>query len=203
MTASAPTHSMAVRHILHACLGIAIAGLGLIADRQTLLPLLGVLTALAFAIETLRFALPDMNAWLTHRFGPLVKARERRAVSGATYLVLSALLTFALFDARIAALAVAYTAWGDPLASIVGGRAGHWRWRGKSMEGAFAFLVGGAAAGLLLGPLGANISLAARLLGAASAAVIELLPLRLDDNITAPAGSAIVMALVVALASGA
>ena len=203
MTARPPAPSMAVRHILHACLGSFIAALGLIADRQTLLPLLGALTALAFAIEALRFALPDMNAWLTDRFGPLVKAHERRAVSGATYLVLSALLVFALFDARIAALAVAYTAWGDPLASIVGGRAGHWRWRDKSMEGAFAFLVGGAAAGLLLGPLGANISLAARLLGAAAAAVIELLPLRLDDNITAPAGSATVMALVVALESGA
>ncbi len=203
MTARPPAPSMAVRHILHACLGSLIAALGLIIDRQTLLPLLGVLTALACAIELLRFAMPEMNSWLTDRFAPLVKARERQTVSGATYLVLSALLVFAVFDARIAALSIAYTAWGDPLASMVGGRAGHWRWKDKSMEGAFAFLVGGAVAGLLLAPLGANISLAARLLGAAAAAAIELLPVRLDDNITAPAGSAAIMALVVALESGA
>lgn len=208
MTARPASQPTALRHVLHACLGSLIAALGLLLSRGTLLPTLGAFAVLAFVLEALRFARPDLNGWLVGRFAPLVKTHERQAVSGATYLVLSALLVFAVFDARIAVLAVAYAAWGDPLASVVGGRAersahgaGHWRWKGKSIEGAFAFLVGATVAGLLLAPLGANIALSARLLGAAVAAGIEVLPIRLDDNISVPIGSAAAMALVVALES--
>ncbi|MDO8532767.1 MAG: hypothetical protein Q7T26_11520 [Dehalococcoidia bacterium] len=201
MTATPASQPTALRHVLHACLGSLIAALGLLVSRGTLLPTLGVLAALAFVLEALRFARPDLNGWLVGRFAPLVKTHERQAVSGATYLVLSALMVFAVFDARIAVLAVAYTAWGDPLASVVGERAGHWRWKGKSIEGAFVFLVGATVAGLLLAPLGANIALSARLLGAAVAAGIEILPIRLDDNISVPIGSATAMTLVVALES--
>lgn len=187
-----------LRKLLHASVGGLLAALGFLLPTSVLTLAAGLALSL-LAVEVVRFAWPRLNECLVERFGALVKDREARGVTGVTYLALASVLVFALFDPRIAALALAYTALGDPVAGLVGDRYGQWRWKGKSVEGAFAFLVAGAVAGFVLAAVGMEMSLPARLLGAAIAAGMEVLPFALDDNVTAPVASAAAMTLIVSL----
>lgn len=85
----------------------------------------------------------------------------------------------------------------DALASLVGMRVGGPGWCGKSLAGSGAFLVSAVIIALLLVP---DRPVAA-VVGAVTATIVELLPLRvgrarLDDNLSVPlAGGAVMWAL--------
>jgi uncharacterized protein (TIGR00297 family) len=120
---------------------------------------------------------------------------------------LSVLLLILVFPHRldIAAAAWGILAVGDGVATLVGSRSRGPRlpWHpDKSWAGTFAFLVGGAIAGVLLAwwtrpaivpsPSIAFI-IAAPIVAAVVAAGVESLPVRLDDNLSVPAVAALVL----------
>jgi uncharacterized protein (TIGR00297 family) len=102
---------------------------------------------------------------------------------------------------------------GDGLATLVGRAAGgrRWPWNPeKTVGGSIAFAVGGAAAGILLAwwcrpaatpPPALIFSIAAPIAAAIAAALVETIPVRLDDNLSvaATAGAAMAVASLVTL----
>jgi glycerol-3-phosphate acyltransferase PlsY len=156
------------------------------------------LSLLAVLAEVGRAIFSSVNDFLL-RLLPVFKPSERHLVTGATHMLLGATLVFLLFDQVIAVLAMLFLAAGDPMAALVGGRAHRGRLFGKSMAGSTAFVIAASGAGIMA-TLHSAIPLAWWLVpGVVVAAVAELLPLRLDDNVTVPlaAGAALhLMALV-------
>jgi dolichol kinase len=111
--------------------------------------------------EATRLLIPSVNAWFIEWLGMLLKPGEEHKVTAATYLVVTSLVMLLVFDLEIAALALLFLAFGDPLAGLVGKRFGRLRWdrwfkkelastSGKSAEGALAFLVGSLSIATLL-----------------------------------------------------
>ncbi len=150
--------------------------------------------------EALRLAVPAVNVRAVALLGPLLKPREKRSPTAATYLALASLTVLLLFGIPAATLALAYTALGDPAAGIVGTKYGRLRVRllgqrlgGKSLEGTLAFLAVSTAVGTGLWAAGVYGTLWPALVGAAVAALVEFLPVPLEDNVTVPLASAAIM----------
>lgn len=130
------------------------------------------------------------------RFLPFFKQRERTEVTGLTYGFLAATIAVFAFDKEVVVLALIFLAVGDPIAASVGRWDPKFRVFEKSLIGTFAFALTATAAGALAS-FHPDITLEWWLLaGAAVAAVVELLPIPVDDNITVPLAAAGLMTLV-------
>jgi uncharacterized protein (TIGR00297 family) len=160
-----------------------------------------VLVALALAFNL--YALPRLAG------GSLMRAREtaRQFNSGVVLYPLSLLFLIVLLPERMDIVAAAWgiLAVGDGMATLAGRRFGSrplpWN-REKSVEGSLAFFICGGAAGALLcwwcrpaiiPPPYSWFSIGIPVLAAAVAALVETLPIRLDDNVSIPLTAAAVM----------
>ena len=160
--------------------------LGIFLGVTPMVAMMAALSGLALLLEAARFRLPNLNRLMVGWLKPLLKETEDRRITGATYIAVSALLAFLIFDKPVAVTALFFLSLGDPVAALVGGRMGGYRVFGKSPWGSLAFMVVAlAVAGVLSGAgvISFHWALAA---GAGVAAVAELVPLMVDDNLTIP-----------------
>ena len=138
--------------------------------------------------------MPSLNKLLLRWLRPLLKETEDRTLTGATYISLSALALFLLFDKSVAISVLLFLSVGDPIAAVVGSSMKGFRVFGKSPGGTAAFA---AASFAMVGILSVTDAVSyhwALLVGACVAALTELLPLPLDDNLTIPLVSGAVVA---------
>jgi len=158
---------------------------------------LASLTGLAVLVEAARLRAPGLNGMLVRWLRPLLKETEVRRLTGATYIAFSALVAFLVFDESVAIVALFFLSIGDPVAAIVGSRVGGVRIWGKSPVGSVAFFVVAlASAGALHGAGQVPWHGGGLAVGAAVAALVELTPLFIDDNLTIPlAAGAAMMAM--------
>ena len=160
-----------------------------------------VAAAALAAAEAVRLIVPAVNVRLIAALGPFLKPREKRSPTAATWLALTSFVALFLFGREIAALALLYTALGDPAAGVIGSRYGRLRVRGfgrrlggKSVEGTLAFLAAAMAVAVGVWVAGVYGTLWPALAGAAIvAALVEFLPVPVEDNVTVPLASAAVM----------
>lgn len=163
------------------------------APRPLAVVLLGLLAALAIAIELAR----THSRWARYRFlrltRGLLRHHERSGLSGATYMVVAFFLATLIFPRTIAVAAMLYNGLGDTAAALVGRKLGRHRTRwGKSWEGAAAALLTNLAIGLLL----PGLAPAAVVIGAVAGAAMEFAPLPLDDNLRITLGAGLALWLV-------
>ena len=148
--------------------------------------LLSVLSGLALVVEMARFKFPTVNKLIMVWLKPILKESEDRRVTGATYIAISALVAFLVFDEPVAIAALLFLSLGDPVAAIVGTRVRGFRVGNKSPLGTLAFFgVAAAVTGVLVA--GDVVAFHwALIAGAAIAGTVELAPVPLDDNLTVP-----------------
>jgi dolichol kinase len=162
-------------------------------SRPASLALLGAVVALAFAVEAAR----SRSRWARYHFlrrtRTLLRTHERRGLAGATWMAAAYFLAVLAYPLPVAVAAMLYNGLGDAAAALVGRRWGRVRasW-GKSLEGLSAGFATNLAVGLLLPGIGA----VAALVGATVAALLEFLPLPLDDNVRVVLGGGLALWLV-------
>ncbi len=181
------------RRVFHLTAGSLIAVGVLVSPQELAQWALIAATLLMVAFEAARAAPPGAHDTLARRL-PLFKATEREQITGATFMTLAATLLVFVFDRATSALALLFLAVGDPCAALIGVRDRRLRVFGKSLIGAAAFAVAAMTAGALAS-LHPDAALTWRMAaGAAVAALAELAPLPVDDNVSVPVASAGVMA---------
>ena len=197
------THSETSRQLVHMAMG----------SFALLLRWLPWWQAVALAAAALVFnllVLPRIGASL-YRPGD-----RERGVHGIIFYPLAVLLLLVIFPRRpdIAAASWGILAIGDGIATLVGRTVGGRRWswnRDKTLAGSAAFAIGGACAGVFLAwwcrpatlpPPSLWFTVAAPIAAALAAALVETLPVRLDDNLSvaATAGGTMWLASLVSLA---
>ena len=183
------------RRLFHIGAGSTIPILGIFVSSGVMVFLLATLSGLALVVELARFKLPSLNSLLVRELRPLLKQTEDRRLTGATYIAVSALVAFLIFDKPIAVTALLFLSLGDPIAAVVGSRMGGFRVFGKSPWGTVAFAAASLAMSAVLAV--ADVASPYWLLaaGAAVAAVVELVPFPVDDNVTIPLISGAAMTL--------
>ncbi len=186
-----------VRKIFHICGGMVAPLAAIVFPRNLLLCGLGAGAFLLLSFETARFASPSCNSRFLALCGPYLRRQENSGVTGSTYMVISSLLTFLIFPRDIAIIAISFLAIGDAVGALVGVAFSGGKQVEKNWQGSVTCFLSCLLIGLLLNHLFLNIGISIVLIGAATATVVEALPLRINDNITIPISSAIIMSLLV------
>lgn len=144
--------------------------------------------ALAITAEISRRRVRAVRYLFLTRARRLLRHHERRGLAGATYMAVGYLLVYLLCPLPVAVAAMLYNSLGDATAAIVGKRWGRHRFSwGKSLEGALA----GAGVNLVAGFAVPELPLLAVLLGALTAAIVELMPIPIDDNLRVTVGGGV------------
>lgn len=152
---------------------------------------MGPLTFLIILGDLLRFYLPTFNSWFCQVFGFLLKPEEYQGLHGSTYFLTGSFLSILFFEKRVAIVALLFLAFADPMAAVIGGKWGQIKvWRGKTLEGSLAFFM---TSFFLAFPF---LGFLQAFLGALSASLVEVLPLGIDDNLTIPLLSGLVISLI-------
>ncbi len=141
--------------------------------------------------DLVRIHHPKLRTYFVTFFGHLIRRHEHSQVTGATYLVVSALVVSTLFEKEVAAASLVFLIVGDTLAAMVGKAWGRTRIFGKkSLEGTIAgFLSSFLAAWALVPGLGPGPLAVGALVGA----VVEVLPIPIDDNFRIPLVAGLVL----------
>lgn len=110
-------------------------------------------------------------------------------------MLIASLVALVAFERDIAVLALSFLAVGDAMATIVGKQIGKMRFLGKTVEGDLACFISCVATGLVFYYAGLDIRLLVILVGSSAAAIVEALPLPINDNLTVPLLAGLTMTL--------
>lgn len=164
--------------------------------------IIGFFLLLISILEVERHIHPGLWPFIIKRpYGKIFK-KEPGEILGTTYFLLGSLLTIIFFEKSIAITVLLFTVFGDAISAIIGVKYGKIKlFGGKTLEGSLSFFLICIALGLVLIYLprlriSHTLNLFLILFGAAAAAFMELLPLRVDDNLSVPIFSGIVMEIV-------
>ena len=154
-----------------------------------------LLTAIYFFLELLRLTNKRAQRYFLTHFSSLLRTHEKQKITGTGYYLLSGLLSVSLFKKELAIACLSFLVLGDMFAAIIGTRFGHNKIiAGKSLEGSLACFIVCLVIGLFIAWLFPNyLNLKIIAIGAFVATIVELLPLGLDDNLTIPLISGLVM----------
>jgi dolichol kinase len=181
------------RRLFHLVNGVATAtAYALFFSHRQIVQIFATIACVVYIVDRVRIAYPETVArrapWVNRSF---VRAEEHVREAGMTPFAIAVLLTI-LAVPKLAALVAIYTlAIADPLAAVVGIRFGSRRIADdRTLEGSLAFFGASVAIAALVlrwgtGAAGLTIAGASTAIGIAAAGC-ELLPLRIDDNLTIP-----------------
>lgn len=158
-----------------------------------MLVIVGSLTFIAYSVEFGKRYFPKFSKYFFQYLKPLLRSHELEgAITGATYYITGVLLCIIIFDKSIAIACIFFIILGDTAAALVGKRWGRTKLIGnKSLEGSAAcFIVCLLITLFWINPI---VGIA----GAFFATLTELLPLRIDDNLTVPLISGAIMQLMI------
>lgn len=191
---SATRHDLQLgRRLFHLVNGVSTAtAYALLLTHEQVVRIFGTIACVVYIVDRIRIAYPETVArrapWVNRVF---LRAEEQVREAAMTPFAIAVLLTI-LTVPKLAALVAIYTlAVADPLAAVVGIRFGRRRIaHNRSVEGSLAFFVATVVIAALVLRWGTDAS--PRAIAGVSAAIglvavaCELVPLRVDDNLTIP-----------------
>jgi len=129
--------------------------------------------------------------------GLLRKHEQDGDLTGASYILLAAAVSVAIFSKPVAIAAISFIIVGDAAAALIGRRFGRTKIGNKTLEGSLGCL----AATFLVAFFAPGISLQVALLGAFVATLVEAWPMGVDDNVSVPLLSGLAMTMFIVLSS--
>jgi dolichol kinase len=181
------------RRLFHCLNGVSVAtAYAVLFTHEHVVHLFGTVACLIYVVDRFRTAYPEVverrMPWVNRL---LVRAEERVRESAMIPYAIAVLLTILTVPKPAALVAIYTLAIADPLAAIVGIRWGRRKLLpSRSVEGTamfFAATLAVAATVLVRSTAGPGLAIAGTALTVALAAtVLELVPLRVDDNLTIP-----------------
>jgi dolichol kinase len=184
------------RASVHFAVGAVILACWYILTEPVFFILLVAGTAGVLTLDLVRLRLPALSERLYAFFEPVLRGGEARRVTGATYFLIGCLVCLFLFPGDIAVLAVLFLSLGDPAAAVFGAWKGRTRCWGKSLEGDAACLVICLVVAVVASRYLSGPELPEALVGAFVAALFQALPSFVNDNLTIPIGSGLVMFII-------
>jgi len=153
---------------------------------------MSILVFIFVFIEFLRLRYNFGNELIPKVVGKTVRDYEKVDLSAATYFIISSFFTIILFEKYIAIAAISYNSIGDFFSAIIGKKFGKKKYTDgkKSLEGSFACLISCLVIGLFL------FSPVMAVSGALAATFAEGYLIKVNDNLSIPIISGIILTLV-------
>lgn len=181
------------RRLFHLVNGVSTAtAYALLFTHEQVVHVFGTIVCVIYVVDRVRIAYPEaVERWAPWVNRLFVRAEERVRESAMIPYAIAALLTILTVPKRAALVGIYTLGVADPLAAIVGIRFGRHRFaHNRSVEGSLVFFAATfAIAALVLGwrtEAAAVATAGAAGIIALAAAICEVLPLRIDDNLTIP-----------------
>ena len=147
--------------------------------------LFGGVFVVAFLTDLLRLRSEALNRLFFRTFAALASPREAEGMTGVPWFVLGVFLVLWLPGGTLAVPSILVLSFSDPAAGTVGRLFGKRRLAKGTLEGTLAFFI--TAVAVLIPFVGVSIALPV----AALVAVMEILPMGLDDNLVIPVATAV------------
>ena len=128
------------RKIVH--FASAIIGLSIIyLDREVILPFLIVSAIIFPLLDYIRINNKFVSNFYNSYFHSITRSFESKKLTGASFVFWGALITYILFEPKVAGIALIVMSLADANAAIIGVGYGNTKLLNKSLEGSFAFYV--------------------------------------------------------------
>jgi dolichol kinase len=172
-----------LRKVVHLATLIIPIGYALASEETVILILVPFFLAL-LSVDLLRLLHPGMSAlFQKYFFGRVLREEEKPTFMGATYFIFSTILSILLFPKAIAISSILILILADTAAALIGRWIGRIRISGKkTLEGSIAFLI----TALLIVWIYPNLNRFSGSLAALGSAIVEILPIKLNDNLSIP-----------------
>ncbi len=170
------------RKIVHLATLIIPLGYALTSEETVLLFLVPFFLCYLFVDLLRHFHSGMASLFQKYFFGRVLREEEKRTLMGSTYFLFSSLLTILLFPKPIAIASLLILILSDTSAALVGKGIGKISIYGKTLEGSLAFFL----SSLLIVWIYPNLNRFSGSLAALGATLIEILPIKVDDNLTIP-----------------
>lgn len=156
------------------------------------LELIGIVALFFIAFDIYRFMSKQANELIAKKVKALLRKNEFKKFSSMTIFLVSMFITILLFQKNIAIIASSFLIFGDSFSKLFGLAFGKHKILDKSLEGSLAYLGSALIMGYIL-YANLEISLVVLIIGAASAPIIEILSVNINDNLTVPLISGAIM----------
>jgi len=181
-----------MRRLFHMFNGFSIATLYLVSfSHSQMVHFLGTIACALYLVEQVRVNYPETAAKLLPFTKFIIRAEEQLKESAMVPFCMAVLFTIVVFPKHIALIGIYSLGFADPLSAIIGIRFGkHKISPTRSYEGSAAFFVSVFLISLFIltgynGSFDLTVFFVS-LLGAVICALFEIVPLKLDDNLTIP-----------------
>lgn len=180
------------RRLFHMANGVTIATLYWVSfTHAQAIHTLGTFACLLYVLEQIRISYPELAGKLMPIMKFIMRAEEQLKESAMVPYAFAVLLSIITFPKPLALIAIYTLAISDPLSAIIGIKYGKRRIvEHKSLEGSLAFLISSfiITFGVLIATGGsADIKIfMVSLFLSIGISIFEMLPLKLDDNLTIP-----------------
>lgn len=171
-----------LRKTVHLATLIIPVGYALTSEETAILFLVPFFIAL-LAVDLLRhFHSGVASLFEKYFFGRVLREEEKSAFMGSTYFIFSTILVILLFPKSIAIASLFILTLSDTAAALIGKGIGKIRVFGKTVEGSMAFLI----TSLLIVWIYPHLDRLSGSLAALGATIIEILPIKVNDNLSVP-----------------
>ena len=159
---------------------------------ETAALILAILAGLALIIDLARYLHPDIGKIFYKIFGFLLRKHEldhqKKNLNGATYVLISALISVLIFPKVIFISAFTILIISDSLAALIGRKFGRKKFLSKSLEGTLTFFISACIVILFTPKVGGFMEeYVIGFIGAFVGAIVENISFRLiDDNLSIP-----------------
>lgn len=178
------------RRLFHMSSGVVVAFIyNFLLTHQQAVSILGTIACVLYILEQIRINYPEFSGNFEQYSKYLLRAEEQLKESAGVPFVMGLLLTILSFPKPVAVVAILTLAVADPLSAIIGIRFGRIRIVAhKSVEGSAAFFLGCfmATSIVFLGYANTGTALGLGFFVAFTVSIFEMIPIRLDDNLTIP-----------------
>jgi dolichol kinase len=148
---------------------------------------------LSIIVDMIRFYGGEKSkTFITRYLGIMIRRHETKDFTGATYILASAIIAILVFEKPIAVTAIAFIVVGDTAGAIIGRFWGKVKFASKSLEGSVGFFLACTIVALIVPELPFWVKIA----GAFVATITEAFTVKIDDNLTVPLISGLVMQLI-------
>jgi len=171
-----------LRKMVHLATLIIPVGYALTSEETAILCLVPFFIAL-LVVDLLRhFHSGTASLFQKYFFGRVLREEEKSAFMGSTYFIFSTILTILLFPKSIAIASLFILILSDTAAALTGKGIGKVKVFGKTVEGSMAFLI----TSLLIVWIYPRLGRFSGSLAALGATLIEVLPIKVNDNLSIP-----------------
>ena len=159
-------------------------------EKWQIIKVLTSLMILFILIDIFRHKIGWIQSLFKYFFNSMLRSHEMDGkLTGATWVLIGAVITITLFSKPVAIIALIFMSLGDTAAGLIGLQFGRHKIGDKSWEGFF----GGLIVCIIIALNFTSLPLVVSLIGAITAMIMELIPIPLDDNFTIPLGSGAIM----------